>query len=36
MAELIANTSGEWIPAENAQGEKVEQELVLFFGSMGC
>lgn len=36
MIELINQTPGKWQPAENANGEKVDQELVLFFGLMGC
>ncbi|MEB8328625.1 hypothetical protein OO009_04590 [Flavobacteriaceae bacterium KMM 6897] len=36
MIELIHQTPGKWQPAENANGEKVDQELVLFFGLMGC
>ena len=36
MLELLSNAPGKWIPAENTEGENVEQELVLFFGSMGC
>ena len=36
MIELILNMSGEFFPAENAQGQKVEQELVVSFGLMGC
>jgi hypothetical protein len=36
MIELIKNTPGTWIPAENHKGEKVDQELVVSFGLMGC
>lgn len=36
MIELINQTPGKWQPAENSRGEKVDQELVLFFGLMGC
>lgn len=36
MMELIFNTSGTWKPAENKHGEKVNQELVISFGAMGC
>lgn len=36
MIELINNLPGNWTPAENAKGEKVEQELVVSFGLMGC
>ena len=36
MIELITKTPGLWIPAENSRGEKVDQELVLSFGMVGC
>ncbi len=36
MIELITNTPGKWVPAENSNGEKVDQELVVSFGLMGC
>lgn len=36
MIELISKTHGKWEPAENANGEKVDQELVVSFGLMGC
>jgi hypothetical protein len=36
MIELIKNAPGTWKPAENLKGEKVEQELVVSFGLMGC
>jgi hypothetical protein len=36
LVDLIANMPGEWTPAENANGEKVDQELVFFFGVDGC
>lgn len=36
MIELISNLPSNWIPAENAKGEKVAQELVVSFGLMGC
>jgi len=36
MIELINNTPGKWQPAENYKGEKVDQELVVSFGLMGC
>lgn len=36
MIELISQTQGEWEPAEDFKGEKVDQELVISFGSMGC
>tara|TARA_R110000787_G_scaffold22308_3_gene64932 strand:- start:5328 stop:6137 length:810 start_codon:yes stop_codon:yes gene_type:complete len=36
MLELILNLPGTWEPAENTKGEKVDQELVVSFGLMGC
>ena len=36
MIEYITKSAGKWIPAENEKGEKVEQELVLSFGMVGC
>ncbi len=36
LVELIYEAPGKWTPAENAEGEKVEQLLVVFFGTMGC
>lgn len=36
LLELIGKTQGEWESAENAQGEKVDQELVVSFGLRGC
>ena len=30
------NAPRAWQPAENAKGEKVDQELVISFGAMGC
>lgn len=36
MMELIKNAPGQWEVAENALGEKVDQELVLSFGILGC
>ena len=36
MIELINNTPERWNPAENYKGEKVDQELVVSFGLMGC
>ncbi|OUR94266.1 hypothetical protein A9Q87_01060 [Flavobacteriales bacterium 34_180_T64] len=36
MIELISKLPGTWTPAENANGEKVDQELVVSFGLMGC
>ncbi|PHN08669.1 energy transducer TonB [Flavilitoribacter nigricans] len=36
MLQLIRDMPGSWEPAINARGEKVEQELVFFFGLIGC
>ncbi|MFS4491944.1 energy transducer TonB [Maribacter sp. 2308TA10-17] len=36
MMELISNVPGSWEPAENINGEKVNQELVISYGLMGC
>ncbi|MEL7004495.1 MAG: hypothetical protein AAFN93_17440 [Bacteroidota bacterium] len=36
MVELIDSLPAKWNPAENSEGEKVDQELVFFFGLMGC
>ena len=36
MIEPISDLSGKWIPAENHEGDKVDQELVVSFGLMGC
>ena len=36
MIELISKAPGVWEPAENYKGEKVDQELVVSFGLMGC
>ena len=36
MLELIGQAPGYWVPAENEKGEKVDQELVVSFGIMGC
>ena len=36
LVELVSNMPGKWDPATNAQGEKVDQELVFFFGKQGC
>jgi hypothetical protein len=36
VVELMRSLPGEWEAAEDADGNKVEQELVLFFGIMGC
>ncbi|NND63573.1 MAG: hypothetical protein HKN48_10335 [Flavobacteriaceae bacterium] len=36
MIELMTEVPGTWKPAENSQGEKVDQELVVSFGLRGC
>ena len=36
MMELISKAPGTWQAAENYKGEKVDQELVVSFGLMGC
>jgi TonB family protein len=36
MIELINKTQKSWKPAENLQGDKVDQELVVSFGLLGC
>lgn len=36
MKELILSTSGQWESARNAKSEAVEQELVFFYGMIGC
>ena len=36
MIELIKNAPGKWKPAENSEGEKVNQKLVFSYGIMGC
>lgn len=36
MIELISNLPGNWKPARNAAGQKVNQEFVISFGSKGC
>lgn len=36
MIQLISQTPGHWVPAENEIGEKVDQELVVSFGMVGC
>jgi hypothetical protein len=33
---LISNLPGKWTPAENAQGVKVDEQLVFSFGQIGC
>ncbi len=36
MVNLISKVPGKWQSATNIKGEKVEQNLVFFFGKMGC
>lgn len=36
LVETIENIPGEWTPASNGSGEKVDQEYVFFFGIEGC
>jgi hypothetical protein len=36
MLELIENMPGIWFPATNENGQKLDQELVFSFGTMGC
>ncbi len=36
MVDLVNRLPSSWIPAENIQGEKVDQELVVSFGMVGC
>lgn len=36
MSKLLQQLPGEWEPAENVDGEKVDQELVISFGMVGC
>jgi hypothetical protein len=36
LVEIVTNMPGKWHPATNAEGEKVDQELVFFFGRDGC
>jgi hypothetical protein len=36
MIELIKKTAKKWQSAENFEGDKVDQELVVSFGLMGC
>ncbi len=35
LIKIINNLPGKWAPAENSEGEKIEQELVLTFGPRG-
>ena len=36
MIDLITKAPGKWEPAKNSKGEKVDQELVISFGMVGC
>ncbi|WP_412984978.1 hypothetical protein [Pontimicrobium sp. IMCC45349] len=36
MIQLIKEAPGYWTPARNTKGDKVDQELVVSFGLMGC
>ena len=36
IMDLISNTNGDWIPAENASGKKVSQNMLIYYGIMGC
>ncbi|WP_397362753.1 energy transducer TonB [Olleya sp. R77988] len=36
MINLIKTLPEAWIPAENDKGEKIDQEMVVSFGLMGC
>ncbi|GAB5416834.1 MAG: hypothetical protein Crog4KO_17010 [Crocinitomicaceae bacterium] len=36
LINLVKEMPQKWTPAENATGEKVDQELVLFYGLVGC
>ena len=36
MLNLMNTVPGMWLPAENANGEKVAQKLVFSFGTIGC
>jgi hypothetical protein len=36
LIDLLTNMPQTWIPATNTKGEKIDQELVFFFGSEGC
>jgi len=36
MIELIKKSPGKWKPAENTEGKKVDQDLVFFYGIIGC
>lgn len=36
MKAFIQNSSGNWIPAKDENGNPVDQELVLSYGALGC
>jgi hypothetical protein len=36
LLDLIINMPKTWIPATNSKGEKIDQELIFFFGMQGC
>lgn len=36
VVRILKETSGQWIPAKNVNGEAISQDLVLFFGMPGC
>jgi hypothetical protein len=36
LVELLSAMPGKWVPATNAKGEPVDQELIFFFGKQGC
>ena len=36
LVEIIGHMPGKWEPATNSKGEKVDQELIFFFGLEGC
>lgn len=36
LINLLKNLPGQWEAARNADGEKIDQRLMLFFGNQGC
>ena len=36
LMELISQTQEDWIPAQNKEGQNVDQEFTFFFGANGC
>jgi len=36
LVELVSTMSENWNPATNSKGEKVDQQLIFFFGKQGC